>query len=418
MRCLILLVAASGALTLRASSAQLPTLLLEDLIAEALERNPEIRAAWHRAEAARRRPAQRAALPDPMVSLGYTSVGRPYPLAGLGVQPMANAGLMITQELPGWGKRRLEAAIAREEARAEERLARQVESEVISRLKEAYHRLAYNAQAEENLRERLRLLEDVLRLAEARYAAGLAPQGDVLRIQTEITMLEAERERLAGQKGLLQAEINRLLSRPAESPLGRPARPAFPGELPPLEEWLEAASVHSPLLAERESRIAGAEVALHLGRRAAWPDMALSGGFFTMGAMGSMYMFRLDFRLPVFYGRKQRPAIAERFELLQAERRQLEAAALSLRFRIQEQHNAASVAARLARLYSTTLAPQALLAVEAALASYQSGEGDLGSVLANFATLLRYELASYEEIANFHVALTRLEALTGKVLLP
>ncbi len=393
-----------------------PHVRLEDLIAEALERNPEIQSAFHRYEAARRRPAQEGALPDPMLSVGYTSVGRPYPLAGLGTQPMANAGLMFTQEIPGPGKRRLRAAIGQQEAEAERRSARQIQLEVISRLKQAYYGLAYRTQAEENLAERARLLEDILRVAEARYAAGLAPQQDVLRMQTEISLLEAERQRLEGQSEILRAEITSLLARPAGSPLGRPAKLDLPRELPELARLLEAAGQNSPLLAERESRIAGAEIALDFARRRAWPDFALNAGYFNMGAMGSMYMFRLDFRLPVYYGRKQRPAVAEQFEQLRNERRQYEAAALDLRYRVQEEYTTAQVAARLARFYETTLLPQAQAALEASLASYQTGATDLTDVLNSFEKLLRYELARIEEIANYHAAVSRLEQLTGKVL--
>lgn len=403
---------------LHAAQSQETPLILEDLIVEALERNPETQAALHRYEAARQGSQQQSALPDPMVSVGYSSVGRPYPLAGLGTQPMANAGLMITQEFPAPGKRRLRAALAEQEAMALLRAARQVQLEVVSRLKQAYYRLAYTVQAMRNLSERAALLEDVLRVAEARYAAGLAPQDDVLRVQVEISMLETERERLAGQEELIKAEINRLLARPAESPLGRPARLGPPRELPSLAELLQAARDHSPLLAERESRTASAEIALNLARRDAWPDIALSGGYFTMGAMGSLYMFRADFRIPLFYGRKQRPAIAEQFEQLSAQRRQLEEAALNLRYRVHEEHVAATVAARLARLYASTLVPQAQVALEASLASYQTGTSDLTSVLSNFEKLIRYELAGFEETANHHAALSRLEALTGKTLTP
>ncbi|MDW8129203.1 MAG: TolC family protein [Bryobacterales bacterium] len=394
------------------------TTTLEQLIAEALERNPEIQAAMHRYQALRSKASQEAALPEPTLSIGYTSVGRPYPFAGLGHQPMANAGVMYTQEFPAPGKRRLRAAGALEQARAGLRALEQVRLEVVSRLKQAYYRLAYSVHAEENLRERAELLEAFLKVAEARYAAGLASQQDVLRAQLELANLGAERDRLTGQAKLLEAQIRRLLARPAHTPLGRPAKLVSPGELPPLAQFLEAAAQGSPALAERESRIAGAEIALNLARRDAWPDLALSGGYFSMGAMGSMYMVRLDLKLPLFYARKQRAAVAGFLDQLEAQRRELESAALDLRYRIEEEYTAASVAARLARLYATTLVPQAQLALEASLASYQSGAGDLAGVLSDFEKLLRYELGRLEEIANYHTSVSRLEELTGKAVLP
>jgi outer membrane protein TolC len=50
---------------------------LPALVEEALHSNREILAAQKRYEAARQRPSQERSLPDPTVSVGYTSVGAP-----------------------------------------------------------------------------------------------------------------------------------------------------------------------------------------------------------------------------------------------------------------------------------------------------------------------------------------------------
>ena len=91
---------------------------LPDVVAEALARNPEITAAARRYDAVRQRPAQERSLPDPMVSAGYNASGNPLPGAGLGTDPTANIGLMVSQELPYPGKRDLRASIATREADA------------------------------------------------------------------------------------------------------------------------------------------------------------------------------------------------------------------------------------------------------------------------------------------------------------
>ena len=67
MKTVCIWIMAAGAL----SGAQ-----LQDLVREALARNPEVQAAEKRYEAARQRPAQESSLPDPMVSMGYASNGR------------------------------------------------------------------------------------------------------------------------------------------------------------------------------------------------------------------------------------------------------------------------------------------------------------------------------------------------------
>lgn len=92
---------------------------LSDLISAALKNNPEVIGAQKRYEAARQRPTQESSLPDPMVSLGYASVGKPWPGAGLGTEPVANIGVMFSQELPYPGKLKLKGEMAAKEAQAE-----------------------------------------------------------------------------------------------------------------------------------------------------------------------------------------------------------------------------------------------------------------------------------------------------------
>ena len=124
--------------------AQEPARLsLADVVAEALARNPEIVAAQKRHDAARQRPAQERSLPDPMVSAGYNASGNPLPGAGLGTEPTANIGVMVSQELPYPGKRDLKASMASREADAVFQQIEAARLSIVARVKQAYYRLAY-----------------------------------------------------------------------------------------------------------------------------------------------------------------------------------------------------------------------------------------------------------------------------------
>ena len=100
----------------RTAAAQQAVLDLDALVSEALRNNPEVRAAQKRYEAARQRPVQQSSLPDPMISAGYSSVGSPRPVAGLGTEVMARAGVSISQEFPFPGKRKLAGEISSKDA--------------------------------------------------------------------------------------------------------------------------------------------------------------------------------------------------------------------------------------------------------------------------------------------------------------
>jgi cobalt-zinc-cadmium efflux system outer membrane protein len=391
---------------------------LADLLEEALRNNPEIAAARKRYEASRQRPSQAASLPDPMLSPGYNSSGRPWPGAGLGRAPTSNIGFMLSQEIPFPGKRKLAGEVAAKEAEAEWQVYQQVQLSVVSRLKQAYYRRAYAFAAADVLERNLRLLETLLRMTEARYSVGKAAQQDVFKVQTQISILQARRLPLEREQRVREAEILSLLGRPPGSSLPRPAQLGPLSLTVRLEELYRWAGQNSPLLKREEKVIQRAELALNLARKQYYPDFALNGGYYNMGGMPPMYMLRADIKIPLYWFRKQRPAISEQAESLAASRRQLEAADQNVRFRIQDEYLLAQTSAQLVRLYSQAVIPQAGLALESSLLSYETGLADFLTVFANYITAVEYQMNYYEELLNLHLALARLEELTARPLLP
>ncbi len=196
---------------------------LNDLLAEALSNNPEIVAAQKRYEASRQRPSQVSSLPDPMFSPGYNSTGRPWPGAGLGTEVTSNIGVMISQEIPFPGKRKLAGDMAVKEAEAEWQQYEQTKLSIVSRIKQAYYRRAYAFAAVDVLTKNLDLLRKFLKITEARYSVGKAAQQDIFKAQTQISILETKRVQLDREKRARAAEINSLVNRAPGSPLGRPA---------------------------------------------------------------------------------------------------------------------------------------------------------------------------------------------------
>jgi len=391
-------------------------LRLEDLIAGALRANPEILAAQKRYEAARQRPGQESSLPDPMLSLGYASSGSPRPFAGLGREPTANAGLMVSQEFPSPGKRKLRGEIAAKEADAEFQQYQAVQLGVVSRLKQAWHRLRYAYSASEVLERRRDLLRQFLRATEARYGVGKAQQQDVFKAQTQLSILETRLAKLAQERRSRGAELNSLLGRLVDSPLARPAE-AQPAPLRvTLEELFQQARDRAPMLQREEKMVQRAQLAVNLARKEYYPDYTLSAGYYYMGAMPSMYMARVDFKLPAWFWRKQRAGVAEQADSLSAARRNLEAAGQTLAFRLQDDYLMAETSWRLMEMYAGTVIPQSSLALQSSLTAYETGGVDFLTVLANFATTLEYELSYHEELQSYFLSLARLEEMTGAPL--
>ena len=209
---------------------------LKELTAEALRNSPEILAAQKRYEAARQRPRQESSLPDPTLSLGYSSTGNPLPGAGLGSEVTSNIGFSVTQDFPYPGKLRLRGQISSKEADAEMEQYRAVERDVLFRLAQAFHRLHHSYAATEVLDRNHALLETLLRTIEARYSVGKGSQEEAFKTQTQLTILETQRVQVDRDRRARTAEINSILNRPAGTPILQPSESHVHAIAMPLEE--------------------------------------------------------------------------------------------------------------------------------------------------------------------------------------
>jgi outer membrane protein TolC len=129
-----------------------------------------------------------------------------------------------------------------------------------------------------------------------------------------------------------------------------------------------------------------------------------------------MYEFRVGVTIP-FQRRRRAAAVAEQLSSADAARQTYEGSRLSLQGRVQEDFEMAATAARLASMYRDTILPQARLALESSMTSYQTGGVDFLSVLTNFAMVLEYEISYHDQVTELHQAISRLEEMTGTPIL-
>jgi outer membrane protein TolC len=390
---------------------------LPELIEEALRRNPEILAAQKKLEAARQRPVQAASLPDPMLSLGYASIGGPLPGQGLGREPMARAGLVASQTLPAPGKRGLRRQIALEEAGAAGQEYLAVQTAVVARLKSAWYSLDHAWAMLDVLSRNRELLDRLYQLATARYQAGQGSQKELVEAQARLTLLEARQAVLEQERRRAEAEINALLARPLETEAPRPQSPQPREPLLSLEQLYERARLWSPVIAAQRHQVRRNELAMQLARKEGAPDLTVAAGYYNMGGMPPMFEARVEIPLPFFTRSRQRAAVAEQAHSAEAARRSYQATGNALLFRIKDEWLASSAAWRLLRIYSTTLVPQTALALEAALAGYEAGRGSFSDVLAQAGAMLEAEENYHTALRDYHLALVRLEELTGAELI-
>ncbi|MEZ5396186.1 MAG: TolC family protein [Bryobacterales bacterium] len=137
---------------------------LAELIADALERNPQVREAFAHYQAARARVPQATALPDPMLSV--TQHART-PETRVGPQTTL---VSVSQRFPWFGKLSDQGKLAAKRASVQAELYEARRAEVVRQLKLAYFDLRYIDQALVIAGEETELLEHYETLAQARYS--------------------------------------------------------------------------------------------------------------------------------------------------------------------------------------------------------------------------------------------------------
>jgi len=393
---------------------QAATLTLEEVLREALANNPAIAGAGHTVEAQRRKISQARALPDPTVTVGW--MGNATPFSVQRGDPSSYRSVAAMQMLPFPGKLRLKGEMAAKEAGAAEADYETTRRKVASQARLAYFDYFYYGKALEIARKDKDLLGKLSQIAEARYRVGKAVQQDVLKSQTEISLLLQKITVLEQQRNLAQARLNAVMSRPPESPLPPAADVTLAPAPKPLPELYEMAEKNSPMLQREQRMIERNQIAAAMAEKEYRPDLSVGFMYQQRPDMPDMKGATFTINVPVFYRGKQRQALRGAQEEIIAAQKGKEDRLNEVRFEMKQSYLSAKAAKDLADLYAKAVVPQASLALESSMSAYQVGSSDFLTVYSNFSTLLNYEMDYYRQVADYNMAMAMMESLVGTEL--
>ena len=397
----------------RNEEAKPSVVLLNELVEQALARNPEIKSMQRNFDMVRARIPQAKALPDPMLSYGYTGN---WPIPPFDIQkgdPSSARTLSFTQELPFPGKLALKSKMATTNSEGEWWAYEQTRLNVVAEVKDAYFDFAYLTKAIETINKNKDLVEKFAKIAEARYAVGKGIQQDVLKAQVEISKLIDQLAVLEQRKQTAEARMNSLLYRESDSAFGKPE------EIKPrdfnyaLAELRELALVNYPVLKAQKRKIDREQYGVQLAEKEFYPDVTVGFTYFNRPGLPEMYGVNVGLKIPLYFWQKQRPAVAEAAASVAMERKRLDSITTLLFFKIKDAYLAATTAQKLVSLYGTTIIPQSTLSLESAISGYEVGKVDFLTLLDNLVTLRNYEINYYEQLSNVEKAVAALEPLVG-----
>jgi outer membrane protein TolC len=400
---------------LRAQEASMPVaqepVALAELLAEADRAHPAIKAEAQMVEAKQSRIPQVKSLPDPTVQLGWMGNIRPFSVQRL--DPSSYRGIGTMQEFPYPGKLKLRGQMAEKDVQMErwnlEAVRRQVKAEV----KAAYYELSAVDEALAVTQRNKGLLQKLARIAEEKYKVGKGLQQDMIRSQLEVSRILQTFTLLNQRRRTLVAKLNSLTLRPSESPMG-PLVPVQKSELNySLEELTERGVANFPDIRRQEELIEQSQYAVNLARKDYYPDFRVGYDYQQRPDLPDMHGFNVGINVPIFYRTKQREKVREATFAMESGKQSREAIRTALLFQVKEQYLQAKASDELLALYSKALVPQSALALESSMTAYQTGSLDFESLLANFKSVLEYEISYYEELANYQKALVNLEQITA-----
>lgn len=393
---------------------------LRQYVAEVLVRNAALAAAGTDVRAAEERIAPAGALPDPMLSFGLMSA--PTPSFDLDQEPMTQLPIALQQMLPFPGKQGAAADVVRRETEvAGSRLGLEA-STIATSAAAAFFDLAFARSALEVWRGRMELADQAVRVTMSRYETGRAPQAEMLRAQVRRARLAEEGHRFAAGVEAAAARADALRSGPGDSlrvpelvgPDSSAVLAALRDTVPDLDSLRGILDQRSPPLALADAEVERARASARVYEIAARPDLMLSLQYAPRVGRDPFFSAMIGFSVPLWAGRKQRPAAeAARLDLTGARSRQEDLHArldAELRQRVARLH---ALRQQIEQLHAEVL-PLAEVASESALRSYSVGAVDLTTVLDAQDDLFEARLDLARRIATHAAQRAALSALLGE----
>jgi len=344
----------------------------------------------------------------------------------------------VGQTIPYPGKLRLQRRAADSEAAGANAALVSVQVEVARSVREAYFELAYAIRTLALFDSNRQLLSDVARIAEARYGSRTGEQLDVWRARVEATRMAESTSLLLEQQRVSLAQLNASLNQASDVPIApavipdRIARAAVAIDpkdvrfvaaslgaraaaslLPSLASLQSTAAARSPTLQQHAAMIAAQSARVELARKEYKPDFEVSLQYGQRQGRPDMISAQVSVPLRMQKSARQDPQLAE----ARADLAALEADHVTQRntlgVEIARQVGVAEQSRTQLALYTIAILPQGRAGVDAALASYRAGRGDLTTVLTAQSALFASEITYARAMTDFAKAIAALEQIVG-----
>lgn len=391
---------------------------VESLLKYARDSNPEYASMRFDVVAAQARIDPAGALPDPKFRTEWRDITRagdqnPTLLPGR----VGSTRYLLMQDLPWTGKRDLKREVAASQADAARGRAEGTWNELASKIKATYAQLYYQGQNRRLNQEILDLMVRLEKVAQARYAGGLAAQQDVIRAQLEQTAMRTELINLDTEHRQLLGKLNALIGRSAAEALAEPEQiRSLPApersSFPALEQ---RAREHNPLLRTEAFQIRAAEKNRELVYKNRYPDFTVGVSPIQYGGSFREWELMLELNIPLQQD-SRRAQERESEAMVDAARSRQEQVNTQILADLYENVVGLEASRRTLALIADSLLPQSELTFRSALAGYESGKVDFATLLDAQKQIRQAKLNQVAAGMNAQMRLAEIERILGEDL--
>ncbi len=386
-------------------------LTLPALIEEALRGNPEILSMRQRWNGAREEIPQARSLDDPQLSITQWAIPSNFNLGGAD-----ETWIGLGQSFPFPGKRSLRGQIAAKASEAAEQDYQAKVREITARVKTTYYQWYVVQKASALHLEHQALLEEFIQIANQKYAVGQASQQDLLKAQVELSKLHGSLLVLEQEQVSAQAELNALLNRPPQTPLGKPEELTVHPLSLTLDQLQQQALHERPELKAAVLTIEKSERAVSLAKKNYLPDFMVELQYWDVHTGADKWMATAKMTLPWIFSAKY----DARLRQAAAEGEQAKADYVTMQNRtllqLQDLFAKIKTTEQLIQVYQGGVLPQAEQSLEAARIGYQHGKASFLDLIDSERMLRDLQLEYYTALAQFEQHLAELEQTVGTTI--
>jgi outer membrane protein TolC len=388
-----------------------PPVTLTELLRVAHEKNPELIALRQLVDVARQRPAQARGLNPPVAQAQIWQ----WPINSINPATTNMYMFMVSQELPGRGKRDLRAAVAEKDIALAENDVTARARQIVNEIKQAYATLFIARKAIDVHLESVDLLRQIADVSQAKYTTGRISQQDVLKPVLELSKLHTDIVMFDEQANIATARLNVLLDRPPEMPMGPLVDPREETVLPATADLQRMAVERHPELQRARLEVERAEAELAVSQHDDRPDFSVQGGYMVTPHMTDAWLGSIAVTWPKapWSRGKVDARVAEQTAAVEAAKARARAIENSVRLRVQEALVRAKAAQERAALLRTTIVPQSQQTLEVSRLAYQTDRVDFQALIDNERVLLDARLDYFRALSGFNQALADLEGAVG-----